>query len=94
MRDLEINLLLGERATGLNTVKQEVTVGEEKIHYEGLVIATGASARKLSKFTELDGIHTLRTLDDALAIRSASRGVGCVASHYNFSGIPPYYFFL
>ena len=70
VRDLEIDLLLGERATGLNTVKQEVTVGEEKIHYEGLVIATGASARKLSKFTELDGIHTLRTLDDALAIRS------------------------
>ena len=70
VRDLEINLLLDERATGLNTLKQEVTVGEQKIHYEGLVIATGASARKLSKFTELDGIHTLRTLDDALAIRS------------------------
>lgn len=69
LSDLDLELILGERATGLNTEQSEVTVGGEKIGYDGLIIATGARARKLSKFDHIDGIHTLRTVDDALAIR-------------------------
>ena len=69
LSDLDLELILGERATGLNTEQSEVTVGGEGIGYDGLIIATGARARKLSKFDHIDGIHTLRTVDDALAIR-------------------------
>ncbi|MEC9058297.1 MAG: FAD-dependent oxidoreductase, partial [Actinomycetota bacterium] len=39
-------------------------------HYDGLIIATGARARKLLKSDATDGIYALRTVDDALAIRS------------------------
>ena len=66
---LDLELILGEGATGLITEQREVTVGGEEIGYDGLIIATGARARKLSKFDHIDGIHTLRTVDDALAIR-------------------------
>lgn len=39
--------------------------------FEGLVIATGARARRLPGQPQLEGIFTLRTVDDALAIRAA-----------------------
>ncbi|MBM37065.1 MAG: FAD-dependent oxidoreductase [Acidimicrobiaceae bacterium] len=68
---LDLELLLGTPATHLDTGTQEVTVGDEKIHYDGLIIATGARARNLFKTDVTDGIHALRTVDDALAIRSA-----------------------
>ena len=88
LSDLDLNLVLGERATGLNIDRQEVTVGGDKIRYDGLIIATGARARKLSKSEDIDGIHVLRTVDDALAIRSGlksnsavvSVGAGCIGS--------------
>ena len=70
LSDLGLDLILGEQATALNTERSEVTVGGEEIRYDGLIIATGARARKLSKFDDIGGIHTLRTVDDALAIRS------------------------
>ncbi len=70
LSDLQLELVLGEHATALDTERREVTVGGEGISYDGLVIATGARARKLSKFDHIEGIHTLRTVDDALAIRS------------------------
>ncbi len=67
--DLDLNLLLGQPATGLDVNRQVVTVGEHEIRYEGLVIATGASARKLPKTADIDGVHVLRTVDDSVAIR-------------------------
>ena len=70
LSDLDLELILGAEATALDTVHNEVTVGGEGIAYDGLIIATGARARKLSKFDQIDGIHTLRTVEDALAIRS------------------------
>ena len=70
LSDLGLDLILGEQATALNTERSEVTVGGEEIRYDGLIIATGARARKLSKFDDIGGIHTLRTVDDAVAIRS------------------------
>ncbi len=78
LSELDINLILGERATGLDTDRQEVTVGGGAIRYDGLIIATGARARKLSKSDDKDEIHVLRTVDDALAIRSALRSKSAV----------------
>jgi NADPH-dependent 2,4-dienoyl-CoA reductase/sulfur reductase-like enzyme len=40
------------------------------ILYDGLVIATGAAARRLPATPELDGLCVMRTLDDALGLRA------------------------
>ena len=66
---LDLTLMLGEPATSLDVGRQVVTVCGDEIHYEGLIIATGAVARKLPKTDAVEGVHVLRTVDDALAIR-------------------------
>ncbi|CAB4895833.1 MAG: FAD-dependent oxidoreductase [Actinobacteria bacterium] len=68
---LDVELRLGAPATGLDTSAREVVLDDgERLPYERLVIATGASARHLPG-EQLPGVHTLRTIDDARAIRSA-----------------------
>jgi 3-phenylpropionate/trans-cinnamate dioxygenase ferredoxin reductase subunit len=70
--DLDIDWRLGTCATGLDLSGGCVLLaGGERVPYDGLVIATGASPRRLPGTDHLDGVHTLRTLDDCLAIRSA-----------------------
>lgn len=66
---LGVDLRLGARATALDTEAGTVDVGEEKIPYDAVVIATGADARTLPGAEGLDGVYPLRTLDDSLAIR-------------------------
>lgn len=62
---------LGTRATALDLETRTVTLaGGEELAFDGLVIATGASPRRLPG-SELDGVHVLRTLDDAIGLRSA-----------------------
>jgi NADPH-dependent 2,4-dienoyl-CoA reductase/sulfur reductase-like enzyme len=61
---------LGRRATALDIAKQAVTLDDgEPLGYDGLVIATGATPRRLPAPTGLAGIHVLRTLDECLALR-------------------------
>jgi NADPH-dependent 2,4-dienoyl-CoA reductase/sulfur reductase-like enzyme len=67
---LEIELRLGTRATALDPTGRAVLLGDERVGFDGLVIATGATPRRLPDTPELAGIHTLRTLDDSTAIRS------------------------
>ncbi|HEX4340108.1 MAG TPA: FAD-dependent oxidoreductase [Polyangiaceae bacterium] len=63
---------LGVRATALDTTSRRVTLSDgESIPYSGVVVATGASARNLRGGEHVPGVHVLRTLDDALAIRAA-----------------------
>jgi 3-phenylpropionate/trans-cinnamate dioxygenase ferredoxin reductase subunit len=70
--DLELDWHLGEAATGLDLHERTVTLaGGAQLPFDGLVIATGASARSLPGTEQLDGVHTLRTLDDCLALRAA-----------------------
>ena len=66
---LDVHLRLGVRAAGLDAERREIQVGSDRLRYETLVIATGATARTLP--TNLAGVHSLRTLDDAVAIRRA-----------------------
>mgnify|MGYP001410726233 CR=1 FL=1 len=69
---LDLEWHLGETATGLDLATREVRLGGgERLPFDGLVIATGASARRLPGTDHLAGVHTLRTLDDCLAIRAA-----------------------
>lgn len=72
-------------AVSLNTVVERIepqhhhvvlSTGEE-VGYENLVIATGASPRKLDiPGHDLEGIHYLRSLDDSGAIRRDATGRG------------------
>ncbi|MFP5022154.1 NAD(P)/FAD-dependent oxidoreductase [Pseudonocardia phyllosphaerae] len=73
--ELDLDLRLGTRATGLDPERSELLVqgpdGESRIPYTYLVIATGAAARTLPGTDGVAGVHTLRTLDDAHAVRAA-----------------------
>ncbi|MED5263288.1 MAG: FAD-dependent oxidoreductase [Myxococcota bacterium] len=67
---LELDLHLGCRATGLDPAAREVELEDgRRLGFDGLVIATGATPRTLPFEGPRAGIHTLRTLDDCLAIR-------------------------
>ena len=69
---LSLDLRLGVQATALDLAARCVVLGGgERLRYDGLVIATGARARTLPGAPPLAGIHVLRSLDDALAIRAA-----------------------
>jgi 3-phenylpropionate/trans-cinnamate dioxygenase ferredoxin reductase subunit len=68
---LDLDWHLGTRAVGLDLGNREVgLVSGRALTYDGLVVATGATPRQLPGTSELSGIHTLRSLDDCLAIRA------------------------
>jgi NADPH-dependent 2,4-dienoyl-CoA reductase/sulfur reductase-like enzyme len=73
---LDVDWRLGRRATALDPEARQITLagGRERISYDGLVIATGASPRELPGTGGLAGVHTLRTLDDCAAIRAGLAG--------------------
>jgi 3-phenylpropionate/trans-cinnamate dioxygenase ferredoxin reductase subunit len=69
-QDLALDLRLGRTATALDVAGRSVELdGGERVAFDGLVIATGASPRTLPNQPDLDGIFVLRTVDDSLAIR-------------------------
>lgn len=71
---LDLTMRLGAEATGLDTVTRTVTLADGgALTYDGLVIATGASVRRVPGWPtadELDGVCELRTLADALHLRA------------------------
>jgi NADPH-dependent 2,4-dienoyl-CoA reductase/sulfur reductase-like enzyme len=68
--DLDLDWRLDARAVALHTRAREVELHDgERVAFDGLVIATGASPRRLANQPNLAGLFTLRTLDDALALR-------------------------
>lgn len=69
-RERDIDLRLGECVAAVDTAARTVTTASgERVPYEQLVLATGARNRPLPvPGAELDGVHSLRSPDDALAI--------------------------
>jgi len=68
---LDLDLRLGTRATALDRSERAVVLDDgERLAFDGLLVATGAAPRNLPGTPALDGIHTLRTLEDCLAIRA------------------------
>ncbi|WP_037892027.1 NAD(P)/FAD-dependent oxidoreductase, partial [Streptomyces viridochromogenes] len=62
--------LLGARAVALDHTGGAVRLADgREVQADGVVIATGAAARTLPGSAGLAGVHTLRTLDDARALR-------------------------
>lgn len=72
-RELGVDLVLGTAASALDLDARTVTVGERAVDYDALVLATGSYARSLPGTDGLAGVFTVRTLDDARALRCALR---------------------
>ncbi|GII28991.1 NAD(P)/FAD-dependent oxidoreductase [Planotetraspora mira] len=70
--DLGAEWRLGVRASGLDRHDRRVLLADgTSIAADGVVVATGATARSLpGDSPSLRGVHTLRSLDDALALRA------------------------
>jgi 3-phenylpropionate/trans-cinnamate dioxygenase ferredoxin reductase component len=67
--DLDLDWRLERRATSLDLGAREVELHDgERIAFDGLVVATGATPRTLPGTPPLAGVFTLRTLDDSLAL--------------------------
>ena len=66
---LDIDYRLDGPATGLTGRTVHTAHGD--VPADGVVLATGATARRLP--VQPDGVHVLRTLDDARALRAALR---------------------
>ncbi|MDX3116954.1 NAD(P)/FAD-dependent oxidoreductase [Streptomyces scabiei] len=68
--DLRAQWVLGVRAVGLDRAERAIALTDgRRIRADGIVVATGAAARTLPGAEGLAGVHTLRTLDDARALR-------------------------
>ncbi|NEW56937.1 oxidoreductase [Nocardia cyriacigeorgica] len=67
--DLDSHWLHGRRAVDLRVDERVVVLDDgSAVPYDGLVIATGARARRFEH--QPPGVHSLRTVEDALALRA------------------------
>jgi NADPH-dependent 2,4-dienoyl-CoA reductase/sulfur reductase-like enzyme len=70
---LDAQWRLGVPATGLDRDRRRVILADgDTVPYDRLIVATGCRARPWPGVGgDLEGVHTLRTLNDALALRAA-----------------------
>ncbi len=63
----------GVRAASLDRAAREVVTADgERIGYDRLLLATGSRPRRLPvEGADLDGVHSLRTLEDSTAVKDA-----------------------
>jgi NADPH-dependent 2,4-dienoyl-CoA reductase/sulfur reductase-like enzyme len=84
--DLDATWMLGTSATGLDLDARRVRTTAGDVAFAQLVIATGAAPRILPAFRPAPGVHYLRTLDDALALRadllSSERGLVVIGAGF------------
>ncbi|GAA1885792.1 FAD-dependent oxidoreductase [Streptantibioticus ferralitis] len=66
---LGIELLLGQHADAVRPAERQVATARGTVPYDRLVIATGAEPVTLPGAVGVPGVHMLRTLDDANALR-------------------------
>lgn len=77
MTSIDVDWQLGGSAVGLDLARRVVRLTDgSEVGFDGLIIATGAAARRLSGQEEHRAAHVLRTLDDALALRAELRSGG------------------
>lgn len=73
--ELDVAWRIGARAVALEATTRTLVLDDgAQLRPDGIVLATGASALRLPGTEGLEGIHVLRTLDDALALRGALAG--------------------
>ena len=72
--NIDARWLLGVHATRLDTGGGAIALDDgTEVHADGVVVATGARARAWQGTERLAGVHVLRTIDDALALREDLR---------------------
>jgi NADPH-dependent 2,4-dienoyl-CoA reductase/sulfur reductase-like enzyme len=86
--DLAAGWILGSAAVALDTGARQVVLADgRRVPADGIVVATGARARLLPCGRGGTGVHVLRTVDDALALRAELRpGVRLVVVGGGFIG--------
>jgi len=89
LEELNLTWKLGVAASGLDTSAKTLTLANgEIITYDGLIIATGGNVRRLPNQPNIAGIHTLRTLNDATALRDEiTEGTRVVVIGAGFIGL-------
>ncbi|MGH3703385.1 MAG: NAD(P)/FAD-dependent oxidoreductase [Agromyces sp.] len=77
-REHDIDLRLGTVVTALDPSAQRIELDSgDSIAYDALLLATGSIARRLTiPGAELEGVRTLRTLDDSEALHAELEGGG------------------
>ena len=83
----DITLRLGTPVTAIDPAAKTVTVGDDVIGYDELVLTTGSSPRRLPAAVggDLDGVYTVRMLTDVDAMKTefvAGRRVVIVGGGY------------
>ncbi|HLU58186.1 MAG TPA: FAD-dependent oxidoreductase [Pseudonocardia sp.] len=74
--ELDLDWRLGETAVRLDPRGRSVVLASgQEVAADGVVLATGARARPWPG-DDLPGVHTLRTVDDAIALRDGLRSGG------------------
>lgn len=77
---LALDMRLGVRATSVDLRARRVTLADGTwADYDRLIVASGARARTLPGMTPRRGLHVLRGLDDAIALRRALMDASHVA---------------
>lgn len=77
---VNIELLLGRSAVGLDLSRRAVLLDDGALPFDGLFVATGATPRNpWADWTPEQGVHTLRNLDDCLRLRDELRSAARVA---------------
>jgi 3-phenylpropionate/trans-cinnamate dioxygenase ferredoxin reductase component len=76
-----IELLRGRRAVTLDPATRQLNLDDgTNLGYDALLIATGAAPRRLAATrAHLDGVHYLRTVGDADALRDAASRASAIA---------------
>jgi NADPH-dependent 2,4-dienoyl-CoA reductase/sulfur reductase-like enzyme len=69
--DLDIRLHRGIPASSLDLTSRTVTVDDDQLPFDDLIIGTGSSPRTLGDLPALEGVHVLRGIDDAATIRGS-----------------------
>jgi 3-phenylpropionate/trans-cinnamate dioxygenase ferredoxin reductase subunit len=77
---LDIQLALGQRATGLDLQNRTISLERsEPLHFDRLIIATGANARRLPILESASNVFYLRTIEDAFALSTVLRSARSIA---------------
>ncbi len=77
--ELDVDWLLGTPAVRLDPGRHDVELADGRVVAgDAVVVATGARARTLPGTAHLTGVHVVRTLDDAVALRTDLRAAGAL----------------
>ncbi len=69
--EIAVTLRLGSRAVSLDTAARAVTLADgATVDYDHLVIATGLTPRRIPGLPAYEGVHVLRSLEDAMTLRA------------------------